>query len=124
MSLPRTVLLACAATALLATGCSGGSSSATPSATTNPDAVPSPLASVPAYVQALSQTIGEYVVTPSISSTALDKAIALLKGQAGVQSATLKAGVLHVEILPDCTDPQRRAIEKQLAALGKVAEGF
>ncbi|MCW2673871.1 MAG: hypothetical protein JWP14_2460 [Frankiales bacterium] len=118
-------LLAGAAAAALLTGCSGSSSAAKPVPSSTLLPVPSPVATVPAYVTKLSQTIGEYVVTPDPALTTANAhdvldAVASIKG---VQSAKLVDSKLRVEILPDATTAQRDDILRELAALGQVSEG-
>ncbi|MFN2538265.1 MAG: hypothetical protein ABR549_08960 [Mycobacteriales bacterium] len=107
--------------ALLMTGCSSGSSGHDAAGR-----VPSPLATLPYSIGSLSQTIGEYVVTPrkELSPADLSATVEAVQKQAGVQSAKLTAGKLRVEILPAATETQRIAILEQLGAVGHVAEGF
>ena len=118
-------LLAGAVAAALLTGCSGSSSAAKPAPSSTLLPVPSPVATVPAYVMKLSQTIGEYVVAPHTALTAANAhdvldAVASIKG---VQSAKLVDSKLRVEILPDATVAQRDDILRELAAIGQVSEG-
>lgn len=112
-------------TAVLLTGCSGSSDTAkpTPSSTLLP--VPSPVATLPEYVTKLSQTIGEYDVTPAPALTDANAHDVLdaVASIPGTQSAKLIGGKLRVEILPDATTEQRNNILRELAAIGKVSEG-
>ena len=110
---------------LTLSGCSGSSSSAkpTPSSTLLP--VPSPVATLPAYVTKLSQTIGEYDVAPAPALTPENShdVVDAVASIPGVQSAKLVNGKLRVEILPGATDDQRGKILRELAAIGTVSEG-
>jgi hypothetical protein len=110
---------------LLVTGCSSSSSAPKPRATAA-GVVPSPLTTVPPEVRALSQTVGEYVVTPDPGVNAKDAEAAslALRGKPGVQSSEMERGLWHVQVLPDATAAQRDVILKHLAAVGKVAEGI
>jgi hypothetical protein len=87
--------------------------------------VPSPVATLPAYVAKLSQTIGEYVVAPSPALTPENSHDVLdaVASIPGTQSTKLIDGKLHVEILPAATNDQRGKILRELAAIGTVSEG-
>jgi hypothetical protein len=118
-------LLTAAVLPFLLTACSGSSSGAKPAPSPTLLPVPSPVATLPAYVTKLSQTIGEYVVAPSPALTPENShdVIDAVASISGVQSARLVGGKLRVEILPAATDDQRGKILSELAAFGTVAEG-